>query len=591
MKILGMKLVWKNFVLYSMSFKKKGSLILFCLLNLQFGFCQVLNLIDNGKSFYKIIISQSATDTEIFAGKELQKYLHQISGVKIPILKDNITKQRFEIQVGRTNRNNKVDYAALNKDGILIKTYGQDLILTGGSHKGVLYCIYEFLENYLGCRKFTKDVEHIPKQPKIKISASIYYFKLPSFEYRTTYFVDAFDSSYVNWNKLNFPFEGRIHAVHSLGWYIPANVYFKQHPEYFALVEGKRNPAQPCLSNPDVFRIVKDALQRKMAEYPANQVWSVSHLDNILFCHCNLCEPKHRSGNGFSETLIPFVNKIALAFPNKTISTLAYNQSMMSSKSVSPAKNVEIMFCFTNIDRAILIEEDNRPEAIKQKEALLEWRKQTTNIFVWDYIVNYFHSMAPFPNIQSLKPNFDYFKRLHILKIFSQGIGNQKAELSELKSYIVSKLLWDNSTDVEKQIKEFTDFFYGPAAPDIRSYIKLQQEQVRMHHVSLSVWGSPYDYRNDFLSLENISKYNSILNSAYQKVKNNSNYSKRVIKEILSVCYAELEIYKRNIQTKRIRLSPEIRKKIAFFQENVKSIGIEFVMNGEKTPEEYLQDF
>ena len=42
-------------------------------------------LISNGKSDYKIFVSEKALKPEKYAAGELQKYIHQISGAALPI--------------------------------------------------------------------------------------------------------------------------------------------------------------------------------------------------------------------------------------------------------------------------------------------------------------------------------------------------------------------------------------------------------------------------------------------------------------------------------------------------------------------------
>jgi hypothetical protein len=45
---------------------------------------------------------------------------------------------------------------------------------------------------------------------------------------------------------------------HTFTWLVPAKIYFDQHPEYFALIGGKRTAAgnQLCTSNPEVKQLI-----------------------------------------------------------------------------------------------------------------------------------------------------------------------------------------------------------------------------------------------------------------------------------------------------------------------------------------------
>ena len=53
---------------------------------------------------------------------------------------------------------------------------------------------------------------------------------------------------------------------------------------------------------------------------------------------------------------------------------------------------------------------------------------------------------------------------------FMQATGN-KAELGQLRSYLISKLMWDPDADDNEIIDEFLGGYYGAAAEYMREYI------------------------------------------------------------------------------------------------------------------------
>ena len=60
-----------------------------------------LLLIENGKSEFSISVDLNATETDIFAADELQNYLDQISGVRLPVHKKSATGKFLAI--GKAN--------------------------------------------------------------------------------------------------------------------------------------------------------------------------------------------------------------------------------------------------------------------------------------------------------------------------------------------------------------------------------------------------------------------------------------------------------------------------------------------------------
>ncbi|HRN58417.1 MAG TPA: alpha-glucuronidase family glycosyl hydrolase, partial [Agriterribacter sp.] len=149
---------------------------------------QKLTLVKKGRSAYSIVIPEKATLTEIQSAKVLQDYLFRITGVNLPVVADNGKSTASEILIGRVNRpeQDQVDYGELKQDGLLIKTDRDKLILTGGNEKGVIYSVYTFLENYLGCRKYTSDFTYVPTRKTIKLQP-VNDMQLPAFSFRETY--------------------------------------------------------------------------------------------------------------------------------------------------------------------------------------------------------------------------------------------------------------------------------------------------------------------------------------------------------------------------------------------------------------------
>lgn len=552
----------------------------FFLLFIQFFSGQKILLVNQGKTDYQIVVSKTRTDAEWNAAFLLKEYIDKVAGVSIPVVYDDEPVRIKEIVVGNTNRQIKSKNLNSEEDFVTIKTEGEKLLISGGSRKGALYAAATFLENYLGVRKYTKDFEVVPYTKTIELPASINYAYTPPFQFRTTYFEDSLNLNYADWHKLNYFFEDRVNFAHSFGQYLP-DTLFKTHPEYFALVNGKRTPLQPCLSHPEVYKIMKQNLLKEMAKHPNQKVWSISHNDDAAYCQCNLCEPKQKAGNGFIETLMPFVNKFAKDFPDKTISTLAYMESGIPSKSVKPLSNVEIMLCYTHINRAIPIA--TGPENAKFfRELTAKWQQQTSNIFVWDYVINYLNTLSPFPNLQVLQPNVQYLRDHNIKRVFLQGSGNQKSEFNELKCYLIAKLLWNPDINIQQVQNEFIDAYYGAGAPEIKKYIAALQTEVKKHNAIVDIWADPQLNKNDFLSDTNIAKYRQILNRALNKTKNNPTIYNRILKEKLSVDYAE-------IQTSDNSLTGDIKKQklIEDFINQTNKIGVKYLMNGELTPNEY----
>jgi len=49
---------------------------------------------------------------------------------------------------------------------------------------------------------------------------------------------------------------------------------------------------------------------------------------------------------------------------------------------------------------------------------LSRWSALTDRLYVWDYVVDFAHSIMPFPNLYTLKPNINFFVDHHVKGIY-----------------------------------------------------------------------------------------------------------------------------------------------------------------------------
>jgi hypothetical protein len=110
---------------------------------------------------------------------------------------------------------------------------------------------------------------------------------------------------------------------------------------------------------------------------------------------------------------------------------------------------------------------------------------------------------------------------------------------------MIAKMLWNPEIDIEKEKNEFLNAYYGPAAACIKEYIKLLHDNNQSGKgVKMSIFGSPVQEKESFLSEKLIAEYNRIFDRAEKKVRHQQEYLVRVKSARLPVYYAMLEIAK-----------------------------------------------
>ena len=88
------------------------------------------------------------------------------------------------------------------EEGFFIKSRGLDIVIGGSAQQGMVYGVYTFLEEVLGCRWYAPDCEWVPKSPTIEIGA-LDISQQPEFEYREPWYMIAWDVDWAVKNKVN----------------------------------------------------------------------------------------------------------------------------------------------------------------------------------------------------------------------------------------------------------------------------------------------------------------------------------------------------------------------------------------------------
>lgn len=433
------------------------------------------------------------------AATELQTHLRQISGAELPIRRGTAdTPEPLVIWIGRSPEADRLagptDWTALAPDGILIRSVPGALILTGDGDRGALYAVYEFLDRHLGCRWLPRGVTHIPRRKTID-TAGLEIFHRPTFRYREPHFSCVLDAEWAARNRVNghsFPLTaahgGRVKYagfVHTFAELMPPREYFERHPEYFAEVEGKRVPAQPCLSHPEVLEIVIRAVRQKLREDPEARIVSISQNDCNGYCTCASCRARDMEEGSPSASIIAFVNAVAqrleTEFPTILFDTLAYSYSIVPPNTLRPRANVIIRLCHLNapcdshpIESCAM----NRTYA----EQIRQWTARSAEVFVWDYYTNFAHYFMPYPNLDAIAADLALYARSGITGIFGQGDATPmkgSGDMAELRAWIMARLLWRPDLDPHELIAEFLRLYYGPAAGPIGEYLELLHEPCR----------------------------------------------------------------------------------------------------------------
>lgn len=512
------------------------------------------------------------------AGEILANYLQKITAAAFKI--QTVTDGNCNLII----RKPETVWESENVDGFTYFIYDKDIVFEALNEQAAVWAVYDFLENICGCRYYTSTEEYIPFDANLTVAFERVHFE-PAMDYREVYYRDYFIPEFAEKHKMTAA--GAKDDVwgfwcHSFNTLMPPEEYFDEHPEYFALYQGRRvaENAQPCLSNPAVFDIMVKNLRKHMEEKPQCRFWSVSQNDNNAYCTCEKCRAIDEEEGSPMGSVLRFVNKIAEQFPDKVISTLAYWYTRKPPKITRPAKNVHIMLCNIEANRGLPIETDEK--SLDSKEELLGWKEICENISLWDYCIQFRNLVSPFPNLRVIPENIRFFVENNVKLLFSQSNREYEGEFSALRGYLLAKCMWNPETDGNAVIREFCEGYYGAAAEPIITYINESTDAMEAAGGELNIFGGPLDAKDSWLDPKHYARYMELAEEALEAVKTDETMTFRVKTAVMPLWYAGIVLEYGNKE--------ERMERILKFAAQARKLGLEKVEEWKITPDQFITD-
>ncbi|MTH14326.1 DUF4838 domain-containing protein [Flavobacterium sp. LC2016-01] len=429
------------------------------------------------------------------------------------------------------------DQEKLKPNDFIIKSDSKSIYLIAENSRSIRYAVYTLLEIW-EFRKFSATETYIPKVDQFTFAKNTLKRYQPSFDYRALFFPDCYDEAFRDWHKLDWHLNDFGIWGHSFNVLVPPKEYFKNNPKLFALYQGKRNGESLCMTNDTVVDLVQKKMAKIIETTPNAQFYSVSQNDDVVYCECAECRKMNEKYGGPQGSLYYFLNKIASHFPNTKITTLAYLHTFKPPVNLKISPNIYTIFCPIELNRGKTITAQNEPTFVKTLE---NWSSTSPHLFLWDYTVQFSNYMSPFPNFEPFQSNYKLFKKNKVKGLFVQGYADVPGDFSELRQYLLAKLLWDTDINIQTTTADFLRGFYGKAAPFIGNYLKALTENQSKSNAYLDIYSGPVQARNSFLTPANMDQYDQLLEKAADAVTDDAVLKTRVQKLRLALEYAYFE--------------------------------------------------
>jgi len=432
----------------------------------------------NGQALLPIVVSPTASERVKAAANTLADYLGRIAGAKFEVKTGEATTgiavgtsaEFADVPVGKPFDTKDIT----QREDYLLRSHPAGVHLIGATDLAVEQAVWDFLYR-LGYRQFFpgEHWEIVPKTPDLKIEVNTR--EHPDFHTRMVWFTYGTwpdnQKRMAAWGAKNRAVRGIVlNTGHAYGNIISKNkAEFDKHPEYFALVDGKRQVGPQGkfdISNPGLRKLVVDFALKFFADNPDADSFSVDPSDGGGWGDT----PEERKIGSISDRVTFLANEVAEAvnkkYPGKYVGFYAYNfHSPPPSIKVHPQVVVSVATAFIKGGYTI----DQLIEGWKKQGATIGIREYYS-IIHWD---NDLPAMARAASPEYLKRTIPHFHQMGGRFMSPESSDNWGP--AGLGYYLSSRLLWDikeaNRTDA--LVNDFLDKSFGTARAPMAEYYKL----------------------------------------------------------------------------------------------------------------------
>ena len=473
------------------------------------------NIIEKGRSDYKVVIPAAAEQMETYAAQELVGFLQQASGVRLAVVTDDQVEEDFSgkyISVGDTAlfkmSGLEIDRATYTLDGYRIVTEDNTVILKGNSGYGTLYAVYGFLQYTIGFHAYSTDELYFETKnevPLLEFDVS----EIPDFEGRTTNYSLVFERTqgqvaarmnmYAGWQGGYTIYDGRVWPlwIHSARVLVPYSLY----PELYEASGG----TQVCVTSEKAVATWLENLKKVIEENPGGINFGIGLEDSASHCTCITCKTEAAEHGGYGGVMMRFLNKLSdmldpwmqEVFPGREIRLvgLAYHAWLEApikedangnivpyDDTVLPRENVGVMYAPDSACYGCAMNDPNCSTNVAFARHLNNWSVVCDKLTVYSYCTNFYNYFINFNNWGAMQENYRFFKECGVYYVYDQGAPETYNPMQALRVYLTSRLLWDVEQNVDDLIDDFMAHYYKAGAQYIRKYYDL----TRAHYARLA---------------------------------------------------------------------------------------------------------
>ncbi len=454
---------------------------------------------------YKILLPACACNTGSFAAEELAKYIKKMTGITLPVVKENPDSSpvfTFEKSFDKEIR----------FDGYKITCKGENIVFSATMPRGILHSVYAFLEANGCCWAWRGEKnEVVPQKDFLDVTEGI---TNPALEFRgecifsvckenteeirvildflaknrfnmlmtsTRRTIKRPGGWIVNWVDVEEELLPELQkrdmilniSEHSGRWFFPKSL-FEEHPEWFAMnKDGERfSTGQICYGNDEAVEYLKNAYVAYAKEHPEVKILGTWPEDGYGFCQCEKCK-----GGG---VVLKAVNKIAKALyevrPDLLVEYLSYTKETSDvPPDILPEKNIITLVANTGVAK--------------------EWKRKSDLVGAKGVYRLHYHitdNTAERANLP-LRTELTRIDCKETLDLGLRGIvpfyiGTDTWFRSNFNTYFLGKFCWDPTLDSNRILKEMCEKYFPAATEEMFALFNALVELPRVNQFIPPPW-------------------------------------------------------------------------------------------------------
>ncbi len=359
------------------------------------------------------------------------------------------------------------------KQGYRVVAAPSGVGLLGESDLATSYAIYEVLDR-LGCRWYLPgEMGEVIPQKKTVTLPPMDESLTPGTLSRGIWYAD---DAYRRRNRMGGLLLSAAHAL-EINNYITKE-QFAAHPEWQALVGGKRVTSRICWASEEAAAAVAEGILRSLDARPVPTI-SLSPEDGTKFCECEACkaldpgdwDPTMRTVS-ITDRYIRFCNLIAervtKKYPEVLFGFLAYVQYTRPPTRETLHPNLVPQIAPITHCRAHTMLQKDCPSRPIIRSIVEGWRRRAKHLSYYNYMFHIAEVAVPYPMIRQMSEELPILYENGVDLWQPETMANFESVLPGF--WLTIRMAWFPKAKPDEVLDEFFANFYSAAAAAMRKY-------------------------------------------------------------------------------------------------------------------------